>query len=728
MKRPAFFTLVIMAISTLFVGACETDFPWSSHGSTSSKPPAIYGKELASLIALEDCEDMASAIRTKTQSEMEITLQENLAYMLDILEGDQECWRYQVALDAESGSGPPADDGGKSASEYSTTNTQVEGVDEADFIKNDGTHIYILADGLFQIIQAWPADEAHKLSTTPIEGTPEKLFVYNDRAVIYSSLGPISIPADDYPQIMVPVEDSSAECTYGYDCEFTGNGQFLKITVVDISNKWSPVLLREVEFSGAYLNSRRIDNAVYTVVVFPEHPIPGIALWPEELEAYRYYCGNMEEIPYDKLEVALLFEQLRRTNTRIIEEATVGDLLPGVEDTRHISGKPTGDNGLFSECGNFYASQAGDGVSFLSLVSFKIDALEGLEATTIFGKPGAVYASGQSLYVAVRHNRTQLYGWYYEDEDGIDEATTVHKFSLNYQLNQSAYLGSGVVKGRVLNQFAMDEHGGYLRIATTTGRVPDPEVHSSLSVVEERSGKLEVVGMVDQIAPTEDIRSVRFNGDLGFIVTFKKTDPLFVLDLSEPTLPVITGELKIPGFSTYMHMMDAGHILSVGYDADDQGSFAWFTGIQLQIMDVTDIEEPTRTHAEVIGTRGSTSDAATNHLAFNYFAPKYLLAVPIVICEESTGNGSYGKKMTFSGLLVYRVTAEDGFHQLGGISHEAPEEDFGYNSACNNWWTNSNSKVKRSIIMDDYVYSVALDKIKISDIGDLEHPVTTIDL
>jgi hypothetical protein len=464
------------------------------------------------------------------------------------------------------------------------------------------------------------------------------------------------------------------------------------------------------------------------MVVFPEHPIPGISFWPKKLETYRHYCGNGGEIPYSRLEIVALFDQLIKTNTRIIEDATVGDLLPGVEDTRHISGKPTVDNAVLSECENFYASQAGDGVSFLSLIAFKIDALEELEATTIFGKPGAVYASGHSLYVAVRHNKSQLYGWYYEDEDSIDEATTVHKFGLNSQLSQSAYLGSGVVKGRILNQFAMDEHDGYLRIATTTGRVPDPEVHSSLSVVEEQSGKLEVVGMVDQIAPTEDIRSVRFNGDVGFIVTFKKTDPLFVLDLSEPTLPVIKGELKIPGFSTYMHMMDEGHILSVGYDADDQGSFAWFTGIQLQIMDVTDMEEPTRTHAEVIGTRGSTSDAATNHLAFNYFAPKDLLAVPIVICEESTGNGSYGQKMTFSGLLVYRVTAEDGFHQLGGISHEAPEEDFGYNSACNNWWTNSNSKVKRSIIMDDYVYSVAMDQINISYIDDLEHPVSTIDL
>jgi hypothetical protein len=237
-----------------------------------------------------------------------------------------------------------------------------------------------------------------------------------------------------------------------------------------------------------------------------------------------------------------------------------------------------------------------------------------------------------------------------------------------------------------------------------------------------------VAGEIDHIAPTEDIRSVRFNQDTVFIVTFKKTDPLFAFDFSDPEKPVLKGELKIPGYSTYMHLMDETHLLTIGYDADDQGDFAWFQGIMLQIFDISDLTQLELVHKEVIGTRGSTSEAATNHLAFNYFGPKNLLALPMVVCEGNSGGGSYGDMMTFSGLMVYRVTADDGFDYLGGISHEEPETEENYYGACNNWWTSSNSIVKRSIIMEDFVYSVALDAINVAHTGSLNDIISSVKL
>jgi len=176
-----------------------------------------------------------------------------------------------------------------------------------------------------------------------------------------------------------------------------------------------------------------------------------------------------------------------------------------------------------------------------------------------------------------------------------------------------------------------------------------------------------------------------------------------------------------------MHLMDENHLLTMGYDADDQGDFAWLKGIILQIFDVSDMSDLRLIHKEVIGTRGSTSEAATNHLAFNYFAPKDLLAIPMTICEEGAGGSSYGDEMTFSGLLVYEVTAAEGFTELGGVSHADPEaENSRY--ACTSWWTDSNSVVKRSIFMDDYVYSVAPDQIKIDSLDNLGHDISVIDL
>jgi hypothetical protein len=319
-----------------------------------------------------------------------------------------------------------------------------------------------------------------------------------------------------------------------------------------------------------------------------------------------------------------------------------------------------------------------------------------------------------------------------ENAEENKEATTVHKFGLSSDTIDTTYRGSGAAKGRILNQFSMDELDRNLRIATTMGHVPDPNVHSTLSVLAEEAGELKVVGIVDNIAPTEDIRSVRFNGEVGFIVTFKKTDPLFVIDLSDPENPVIKGKLKIPGYATYMHLMDKTHLLTIGYDADEQGSFAWFQGIQLRILDVSDLEEPSVVHEETIGTRGSTSEAATNHLAFNYFPERDLLALPMTICEGSSGGGSYGDMMTFSGLLVYRLTLEEGFTQLGGVPHKAPETEETYYNACSNWWTDSNSIVQRSIFMssdtEDFVYSIAYDLINVSDLEDLENPLVGIEL
>jgi uncharacterized secreted protein with C-terminal beta-propeller domain len=259
----------------------------------------------------------------------------------------------------------------------------------------------------------------------------------------------------------------------------------------------------------------------------------------------------------------------------------------------------------------------------------------------------------------------------------------------------------------------MDEWYGYLRVATSKGHVPDPDVESALSILSEApGGNLVRIGAVEHIAPKEDIRAVRFDDDRGYIVTFKKTDPLFVIDLLEPKRPKLVGELKIPGFSTYLHRIDPQHLLSIGFDADDQGDFAYFNGIILQLFDVKDATKPTLIHKEKIGTRGSSSEAATNHLAFNWMPSEGLLALPMTICEGG-GNGNFGNELTFSGLLVYDVDLDHGFTRLGGIDHGKQ------GVSCDTWWANANSEVKRSVILDDLVYSIAEDRVKVQNLNRL---------
>lgn len=711
----------------------------------------------AALRTADGCTTLLNDLKQGAIAEMEEKLDENLRYAM-------ECRKYEppvywdmdgdhavaVAGDVNADASLslydllaeesfPSDEG---ATEYSETNTQVAGVDEADFIKNDGSYIYILADGKFHIVAAWPPESSSVISSFDIEGQPKKMFVHNKRAFIYSSLN--YIRQNDYGYYPDYYGGRDNECTYGYNCEFTGDGRKLKITVLDISDTTAPKLVRELYFSGSYLNSRRIGDAVHSVVIFPDPQFDGIEYWPEGLEEYcrgggyywdyyywedDYYYGVPE---YTEEELTEMFEALKQENKAIILGSDITDWLPSVKDIRYVDGQPQEEKGLLGNCDDFYVSMQQDGKNFLSMVSANINGEGELNATTIMGKPGAVYASSSAFYICSGHQHAPRIIWFFDEREEIKEASTVHKFTLINDPPSSAYKGSGVVKGRVLNQFAMDEYEGFFRMATTTGREPNPNVHSTISVFEDKGTELEVVGQIDNIAPTEDIRSARFDRDRGYIVTFKKTDPLFVFNLSDPNNLTIAGELKIPGFSTYIHPMDDNHLLSIGYDSaeSDSGSFAWFQGIMLQIFDVADMTNPQLTHKEVIGTRGSTSDAATNHLAFNFFKPRDLLAIPMVICEGGSGGGSYGDTMTFSGLMVYKVTTDTGFEYLGGVSHEDPqtqeEEGYYWRSPCANWWTNSNSKVKRSVFMDDYVFSVTEDEIRVNLVSNLGTDIAVI--
>jgi hypothetical protein len=583
-------------------------------------------------------------------------------------------------------------DGG--ASEYSTTNTQEVGVDEADFVKNDGQYIYIVSGGEFQIINAWPAEETATLSTYAIAGTPRALFVYDNRAVIYA-----------YDQSGTCYNSYNYESWYGYGCT-TGDAT-TTVTVLDISDVTSPRLERTIELQGAYVSSRRIDGAVYTVVTSRGLEIGGLRYAPSTPA-----CEYTDPQAFDDDYVALI-----EANAEVVAEADFRVSMPtAIETTYDAEGAPATSTDLFGDCDNVLVPTHLSGSSFLSVLSFDLGDPGPSRLVTVVGEQGVVYSSSEALYVAS------------VDALGPTEGTTLHRFALGAEPASADYQASGRVPGRVLNQFSLGENEGYLRIATTTGHVPGP-AYNDVYVLEQQDDELVTVGEVRDIAPDEDIRSARFVGDRGFVVTFKKTDPLFVLDLSDPMNPQVAGELEIPGFSTYMHMMDANHLLTIGYDADDQGDFAWFAGIQLQIFDVSDMSDPRLDHRHLIGTRGSSSEATTNHFAFNYFRPLDLLALPMVICEGGSG-GSYGDTMTFNGLMVFDVTTEDGFHERGRLPLGDPspvEDPYGYGT-CGSWWTNPSSGVLRSIIMEDYVYSVAADRIQVAQLDALSEPVATVEL
>jgi hypothetical protein len=556
--------------------------------------------------------------------------------------------------------------GPRAATSASGTNNQVASVDEADIVKTDGKYVYLAANGALRVVEAL---KPRMVSVTKLPGAARELFVEGDRAVVYTSTG-----------------TAPRRCTYGYDCAFAGDGTSTHISVFDITDRAAPKLTRKIDLSGSLMASRRIGNAVHTVVADRDRPGPGYETWPTGLDM----CGTPEKT------VRARFAKMRADNERRIRAESHG--FPTLSEN--------GRDKLL--CGGLMQTALRDGDAFTTLVSFDLtdDKAEPTTAT-MQSRPGAVFASADALYVSVVHRKGGAGGkWYRAAYASSDEVSELHKFHIGEKPKDTRYVGSGLVPGHVLNQFSMDEWYGYLRIATTKGKVPDPKVHSVVSVLTEGpGGNLVRVGAVDNIAPGEDIRAVRFDGDRGYVVTFKKTDPLFVMDLYQPAAPRILGELKIPGFSTYMHRIDADHLLSIGFDADDHGSFAYFDGVILQLFDVKNPTDPRLLHKEKIGSRGSTSEAATNHLAFNYFAERGLLAIPMTICDGG-GDGRAGR-LSFSGLLVYDVDVERGFKRLGGVDHGTKGVD------CNTWWSHAQSAVKRSVFLDDLVYSIAGDRAKV---------------
>jgi uncharacterized secreted protein with C-terminal beta-propeller domain len=574
----------------------------------------------------------------------------------------------------------------RKADRASGTNNQVATVDEADIVKTDGRYVYLAANGALRIVEAL---KPHVVSVTKIGGTAiREMFVEGDRAVVYTSNGNIG-----------------NRCTYGYDCSVAGDGTSTKVTVLDIANRASPKVLRDINLSGSLIAARRIGNTIHTVVADNDSQAPPYETWPGSVET----CGTPWATARAK------FNKLKAENERQIRAKTTA--FPRIQE----QGKET------LLCGGLLRSPLRDGQAFTTIVSFDVtDVATPPTTATIQSRPGVVFASDSQLYLSVSHQKTDVNAvggrWYSYYAPSVDEVSEIHKFKIGASPKDTRYIGSGTVPGHVLNQFAMDEWYGYLRIATTKGHVPDPNVSSTVSILSQtESGALTRIGAIEKIAPGEDIRSVRFDGDRGYIVTFKKTDPLFVMDLFEPKTPKILGELKIPGFSTYMHRIDPEHLMSIGFDANDHGDFAYYDGVILQLFDVKNPTDPKLVHKEKIGTRGSSSEASTNHLAFNYFASEGLLAVPMTICEGGS-DGVNGSLMSFSGLLVYDVDAERGFTRLGGVDHGTKGAD------CSTWWSNANSSVKRSVFLDDLVYSITSDHVKVQRMSNFGVDVANLSL
>jgi hypothetical protein len=351
--------------------------------------------------------------------------------------------------------------------------------------------------------------------------------------------------------------------------------------------------------------------------------------------------------------------------------------------------------------------------------------------TTIVGGVDELYASKSSLYLAGSH-------WWWRTLPGQQSHTYLHKFDIT-DPNKARYVASGGVAGTPLDQFAMDEHKGYLRVATTVTTWEESVDNASwwgetstanrVSVLAEKAGQLQVIGKTKDLAQGERIYSVRFSGDRGYVVTYRQVDPLFTMDLSKPSAPRTVGELKVPGYSTYIHPLDSNHLLTIGIHTADTSGWSWSEQrMKLTIFDVTDFKHPKEAFTKLVGTAYGWSTAAYEHKAFNYFPERKLLAIPFSDYERygsSSSGGSYWSSFV-SEVRVFKIDAVKGITSAGALSLKDVYQQEGSYS----WHSYYSPWIRRSVMAadsqgNDYVYAIADVGIRVAKVGSLDQPIKT---
>jgi inhibitor of cysteine peptidase len=515
------------------------------------------------------------------------------------------------------------------SNDYSGTNIQVEGVDEADMVKTDGEFIYYARGNQVIILKAYPAEDAGIVARIDLENYVSDIYIGGDKLVVFSV-------SDSYYYYFTRGDSSE-------------HGPQTLLTVYDVSDKANPEKVREFGMDGSYFNSRLIGNYLYYIITNPAYVDDDIVFLPGIRENNTWCTIEPESIWYPNNTMSWM------------EYYTVSAL--NIQDSE----------------------------SQLTTETFLLDG------------GSTVYVSPTNLYLTTQ-------GWSSE--------TTITKIGI--EDGSITFKANGTVPGYVLNQFSMDEHNGYFRVATTDQNWRSGSSGNNVYVMDE---DLNIVGSLEKLAPGEEIYSARFIGGRCYLVTFKKVDPLFTIDLSDPENPTVLGKLKIPGYSDYLHPYDENTLIGIGKETveAEEGDFAWYQGVKISLFDVSDVQNPRELAKIEIGSRGTDSPALYDHHAFLFSRARNLLVIPILeaTIDENAFSGSvpanYYGEYTYQGAYVFSISKE-GIELRGTITHI---DDDNMDLLKSGYWFDSEYEVQRSLYIEDNLYTLSQGMIKINNLNTL---------
>ncbi len=604
---------------------------------------------------------------------------------------------------------------GDMAADYSTTNIQVEGVDEADFVKNDGKYIYVIAQNKLVILDAFPASDAKILSSTLIEGRPKDIFVNDDRLLVF-------------------LEDT--DTVYGipeYDYMPRPRDTMKTVALVyDISNRKNPEEVVNYSISGNYFQSRMIGDNVYfiakdTVYYYNDFvDMPAIRKGSARIMAPDVYY-------FDNPEQNYVFHTIASINIKKPDSINAKTFMMGYSDNLYVSQNNIYITYMKNMPVLYYEAQREERfyeVVLPLLPQEARDKINGIKNSNLgqHEKWDQISSILEDTFNRMTEKEKQKY------QDDVQNAVNEFEIKLAQEREKTViqkisidngaieYKTKGEVPGNLLNQFSMDESGDYFRVATTSQfwTMNSNIQYNNVYVLDK---DLKITGKLEKIAQDERIYSTRFIGNRLYMVTFKRMDPLFVIDLADPTKPQVLGQLKIPGFSDYLHLYDENHIIGVGKEtAENEWGGVSIKGVKLSLFDVTDVNNPKQIDTYEIGTAGTDSEALRDHKAFLFDKKKNLLVIPV---REVTGKEQYDNRYGYytqrvwQGAYVFDITL-NGFKLKGRISHFDDFEEQYY------YW-GSPGAVRRSLFMDDVLYTISARKIMMNDLKDISE-INSIDL
>ena len=685
MMRQRLIPLALAATAVFVAASCSTDDPpepattvdTSTTSSTiapvdvsTTEPagtttpdtagPGAQGFASANLEFFGDCDALLGYMQTEASERVTAWgLGGSNIYSGDgrVTEGDM------AATDSASAEAPdsaPALQGGVQGEDFSGTNVQEVGVDEGDIVETDGEFVYVAnSDGLRIVSVA----NAEVVAEPELPQGGHQLLLDGDRLVVVTS-------------------------------SWSGSADTI-VSLFDVADPTDPALLRRTHLEGGVVATRAVDGVARLVITTSfDQRLPFVQ--PDQF-------GLDEDSALER-------------NKEIISESTAQDWLPRWFDEDADGGFGPMLQVLPCETVAAPPEFAGLGLTWIGSIDMSDDGTP-VGSAGIVSTGDTVYASTDNLYIA-----TQNWGWQWggpvplDDEASSPDSapvvdpgpppTLIHQFGLDDGTG-ATYLASGKVEGRLFGQFSMSEYNGDLRVATTTddaGGFGD-QSESTVFVLRPDGDELKQIGSVGGLGKDEQIYAVRFIDDRAYVVTFRQIDPLYVIDLSDPANPVTAGELKIPGYSAYLHPVGEGLLLGVGQDATDEGRT---TGTQLSLFDVSNPADPQRISTLPIG---GYSEVEWDHKAFLFWPADGTIVLPV-----SPGWGDCGPEgdclaKGIAGAGGGAVVAELVGRELvarGTISHSAPNQQGCWNP------------LQRSIVIDDELVTVGLDQLKFSDRQSLE--------